>query len=101
MRNLKDLTQDECIEIAKIINPNVNWKFVVSEYTWDGFDLVDAESENLRYNNNIVQIDYSGKPYQTGHNIFREYDERLCGVHIPDSIVNKVILYLQSINVEI
>ena len=43
MRNLKDLTQDECIEIAKIINPNVNWKFVVSEYTWDGFDLVDAE----------------------------------------------------------
>lgn len=96
MRNLKDLTQEECIEIAKIINPDVNWKFVVSEYTWDGFDLVDAESEIMPHKN-IVQIGY----FPNCNELFREFDANLYEINISDRTVYKIILYLQSINVEI
>lgn len=94
MRNLKDLTQDECIEIAKIINPDVNWKIIIPEHTWDGFDLVDAESNTIPHNN-IVQICYNS------NELFREFDSELYEINISDRTVYKIILYLQSINVEI
>lgn len=94
MRNLKDLTQDECIEIAKIINPNVNWKFIIPKSTWDGFDLVDTESENF---NTIVQIGY----FPDNKTLFQQFDANLYEINISDRTVYKIILYLQSINVEI
>lgn len=93
MRNLKDLTRYECIEIAKIINPNVNWKFIPAK--WGGFNLVDVESPNCDYKN-LVQISYN-----TDKNIFREFDKCLRELNISDRTVYKIILYLQSINVEI
>ena len=93
MRKLKDLTQDECIEIAKIINPDVNWEFILPDIVWNGFDLVDK----ISYDKNNVQISYD----DTDNHIFREFDEKLCEVRIPDRTVYKIILYLQSINVEI
>lgn len=92
-RGLKDLTQDECIEIAKIINPNVNWKFIPAK--WDGFNLVDVESPNGEHKN-IVQISYN-----TVKAIFREFDADLYEINISDRTVYKIILYLQFINVEI
>ena len=100
MRNLKDLTQDECIEIAKIINPNVNWKFIVSKSTWDGFDLVDVESQIMPHKN-FVQIGHSDNSFPNSNAIFREFDANLYEINISDRTVYKIILYLQSINVEI
>ena len=58
MRTLKDLTQEECIKIASIANPDVEWKFVQSSSKWDGFDLVEKDCDNENIAKYIFQIDY-------------------------------------------
>jgi hypothetical protein len=58
MKSLKDLTPEQCIKIASIAEPNINWKFIVSKDKWDGFDLIgDSDNEN-DYCKYIFQIDY-------------------------------------------
>ena len=90
MKILKDLTPQECIEIASIIKSDVNWKFIQSkERSWEGFDLV--ENTDLNNNKYILQIDYKRRE-------FRLYDESLTIRYIPLEILEKVYQYLDSID---
>lgn len=70
MENLKNLTTSQCIDIARIVNPFVDWKIIIPEHKWDGIDLAGGDfifqidlredtDQPLRYystaNNNIIE----------------------------------------------
>lgn len=71
MKNLKNLTTSQCIDIARIVNPFVDWKIIIPEHKWDGIDLrggdfifqidlrEDTDQQPFRYycmaNNNVVE----------------------------------------------
>lgn len=57
MRKFKSLTKDECIKIASLLAPNINWEFHQSDNEWDGFDLVCGFDGAVF--EKIFQIDYS------------------------------------------
>ena len=75
MRTLKDLTQNECIKIATISEPNVEWKFVQSSDKWDGFDLVENDCENENIAKYIFQIDYRSNEELKSKPRFRIYKD--------------------------
>ena len=77
MRTLKDLTQEECIKIASIAEPNVEWKFVQSSDKWDGFDLVEKNCENESIAKYIFQIDYRSNEELKSKPRFRIYEDLL------------------------
>ncbi len=56
MKDLKNLTEQQAIEIATISNPEVQWKVIKSKTPWNGFDLIEIDStaENSIY---VFQID--------------------------------------------
>lgn len=72
MKNLKDLTPEECILIAKILVPDVNWKLILSKNKWDGFDLID-ESKTEETSEVILQIDYRDVSLLNRKDRFRFY----------------------------
>lgn len=57
VQKLKDLSPQQCVKIASIVKPNINWKFVETEEAKFGFDLVDAESDE-KFPKYIFQIDW-------------------------------------------
>lgn len=73
MRTLKNLTPDECVKIASIIEPNVEWKFHQSDDVWNGFDLIDKNSENENISRYIFQIDYRSNEELKSNSRFRLY----------------------------
>lgn len=75
MRTLKNLTQEECINIASLAEPNVEWKFVQSSNKWDGFDLVEKYCENEITAKYIFQIDYRSKEELKSKPRFRIYKD--------------------------
>lgn len=71
--DLSKLSPDQCIEIAKLVEPSVNWVFYQSkENPWNGFDLVDKESiERLEREEegeflyeHIFQIDFENHSFR-------------------------------------
>lgn len=74
MRTLKDLTQEECIKIASIAEPNVEWKFIQSSDKWDGFDLVEKDCRNEDIAKYIFQIDYRSNEELKSNPRFRIYE---------------------------
>ena len=93
MRTLKDLTQDECIKIASMTEPNVEWKFIQSSDKWDGFDLVEKDCEPENIAKYIFQIDYRSDEELKSKPRFRIYEDLLeYSVNI-EAIMN----YLMSI----
>ena len=74
MKALKDLTTEQCVTIASMIEPGVDWVLVQSKKAWNGFDLVEKEFENDQTNAKyIFQIDYSESEYLTEKVRFRLY----------------------------
>ena len=57
MEILKKLTNEQCVEIAKIVEPSVKWKVITSENKWDGIDLINEECQEHNAKN-IFQIDF-------------------------------------------
>ncbi|MFW5847888.1 MAG: hypothetical protein ACOCVF_03130 [bacterium] len=96
MRTLKNLTRDECVNIATIANPEINWVFIEcpTEYEWNGFDLVDKDSEHSRFREFIFQIDYS-------ENIKQEFRFRLYKNLEEYRVTNleEIVEYLKSIKI--
>jgi len=65
IQKLKDLTPQQCIEIASIVRQKVSWKFVeAKENYYYGFDLIEegVDTYKAKY---VFQIDW------------RDYDEML------------------------
>lgn len=58
MRTLNELTPEECVNIATIAEPNVDWKFIQSNEKWNGFDLIENSCVDEKYAKHIFQIDY-------------------------------------------
>lgn len=93
MRTLKDLTQDECIKIASIAEPNVEWKLVQCSYKWDGFDLVEKDCEHQNIAKYIFQIDYRLNEELTSKPRFRIYEN----LHEYSVNIEGILEYLMSI----
>lgn len=93
MRTLKDLTEDECIKIASIAEPNVEWKFVHSADKWDGFDLVEKDCEHENVAKYIFQIDYRSIEELKSKQRFRIYED----LHEYSVNIEAIIEYLMSI----
>ena len=93
MRTLKDLTKDECVKIASIGEPNVEWKFVQSSCKWDGFDLIEKDCEDEIISKFIFQIDYRSDEEIFIKSRFRFYED--LKEYTPD--VNGILNYLNSI----
>lgn len=75
MRTLKDLTQDECMKIASLAEPNVEWRFIQSSDKWDGFDLVEKDCEDETKSKYIFQIDYRSNEKLKLKSRFRIYKD--------------------------
>ena len=59
---LKNLTPQQCIDVAKISEPDIEWRFVSDDeqkYPWSGHDLVTDSGDPELPHNNIFQIDYA------------------------------------------
>lgn len=102
IRGLKDLTPEECVKIASIAVPHIEWQFHQSREKWDGFDLVVKEwdSSDLMAKGITLyafQIDYRSEEKLKGEPIFRFYVNL---IQQPISIV-PIIKYLDSINCKI
>jgi hypothetical protein len=83
---LESLTPDQCVEIAKLLVPDVDWVFLPCDRHphWSGFDLVDKESEfatESPFFQHCFQIDYSDTDKQR----FRYYDEGCNEYHLDAS----------------
>lgn len=90
MKNLKDLTPDECVKIATIAEPNVTWKFIESSCKWTGFDLISIDDDLNGVCHNIFQIDYHLKLFRVFHNL-EEFS-------IPNDKIELISKYLIEIN---
>jgi hypothetical protein len=75
MKKLKDLTPEECVQIASIAEPDVEWKFVRSVCKWDGFDLIEKECKNENISKYIFQIDYRSDEELGSVSRFRFYED--------------------------
>ena len=93
MRTIKDLTQEECIKIASIAEPNVEWKFIQSSDKWDGFDLVEKDWEHENVAKYIFQIDYRSTEELKSKPRFRIYED----LHEYSVNIEAIIEYLTSI----
>ena len=83
---IKNLTKEQCVAIAKIIRPEVNWQYTVSKKCpWDGHDLIN-EDETF-----ILQLNYS-----SNNNplilLFRDLEE----VRISQELIYKAFEYIDS-----
>lgn len=93
MRTLKDLTQEECIKIASIAEPDVEWKFIQSSNKWDGFDLIEKDCEQENISKYVFQIDYRSDGIIKSKSRFRLYED----LHEYPVDNNKILEYLTSI----
>ena len=93
MRTLKDLTQEECIKIASLGQPDVDWKFVQSSDKWNGFDLVEQDCENDSVAKYIFQIDYRSDEEIKSKSRFRFYED----LHEYTPNLEAILIYLMTI----
>jgi hypothetical protein len=93
MRTLKDLTQDECIKIASLGEPDVEWKFTQSSDQWDGFDLVEKDCGNEQIAKYIFQIDYRSNEVIKSQHRFRVYED----LHEYTPNLEAILNYLKTI----
>lgn len=62
MKQIKDLKPHNCVEIAKIVYPEIEWRYVVSDNKWNGHDLVgDLIDSNFSEYNDYFQIGFDGE----------------------------------------
>jgi hypothetical protein len=92
MKNLKNLTIEECIKIASIVEP-IKWEFYKSPEKWDGFDLTGKDYVNG--NKYIFQIDY--RPNIPKEKRFRIYIN-LYQYPIDNKKIKKILSFLEAIN---
>lgn len=75
MKTLSKLTKEQCLHIANLINPDINWRieYLPKDLQWNGVDIVEstAEQKELNY---IVQIDYRDEIELKGQNRIRYYE---------------------------
>ena len=95
MKNLKDLTPEECIEIAKILVPEVNWNLIQSKNKWDGFDLID-ENESEETSKVIFQIDYRDESLLNGKDRFRFY-HNLNEIKLPSLSIDYALEFIKKL----
>jgi hypothetical protein len=96
MKNLKDLTQEECVKIAQIINPKIDWEFYISKHRWNGFDIIEkSEMDITTYDSwECVQIDLDFEhPQKLAFKHFKDLEE----VRISDFTFAKIFYYLESL----
>jgi len=96
MKNLKDLTPEECIKIATIAEPNVEWKFIQSENKWNGFDLIGVDDNENDICKNIFQIVYNDVVEFGKESRFRIYVD-LCEFPIDDDKLDEINNYLKTL----
>ncbi len=97
MKNLKDLTKEECIKIACIAFPTINWKFIQSKEIWDGFDLIDIESNENEYPAYyIFQIDYRAEKELNSKSRFRFYQD-LNEYTIDGKKIEEILNYISTL----
>jgi hypothetical protein len=95
MKNLKDLTPQECIKIASIVEPNVDWKIIQSKYVWDGFDLIE-KGDDESISKYIFQIDYRSDEMVGSKSRFRFYKD-LYQYNIDDTEMKQILIYLETL----
>lgn len=96
MKALKDLTPAECVKIASIVEPDVEWKFIQSTSKWNGFDLVEKDCQNPIKAKHIFQIDYRAAEEIKDQPRFRIYDENLFEYGV-GSKMTSILDYLNTI----
>jgi hypothetical protein len=88
----KTLTPEECIHIAKIIEPSKVWEVLYGDvHRWEGFDIVQANISLM--NTSVIQIPHNGKLSDITYS-----DHRLKLIEIPTHTLNKIEEYLKQIN---
>lgn len=93
MKDLKLLTSEQCIKIATFAEPEIKWKFIVSENVWNGFDLIEEDSNenDCKY---IFQICFEDDIHI--HQRFRFYDD--CYQYLcTEESINKILKYIESL----
>jgi hypothetical protein len=93
MKNLKNLTPEQCIEIATIVKPDVEWKFIKSSNEWEGFDLIEKSDDESGICNFIFQIEYSNKDIKLSQR-FRLYID-LYEYPLSEEKLEKIVNYLE------
>lgn len=97
IRGLKDLTPEECVKVASIAVPDIEWQFHQSTEKWDGFDLTEKHWAGKILAKYVFQIDYRSEEKLKGELMFRFYVNL---IQQPINIV-PIIKYLDSINCKI
>jgi len=86
---IQNLTAEQCIHIAKIAEPTIDWNFVENQPNkWDGFDLLGEKQEDGSYDG-IFQISFSGH--------FSFFDEGLNEYKVSGQEKQQIIKYLESL----
>lgn len=84
--NLKNLTPEQCVEIANLAVPNLNWEYTNKyEGTWDGFDLIVNEPDEDGFFEHIFQISFDGTL-----RYFHNLDEFSVGNHLTHSYIKNL-----------
>ena len=96
MRNLSELTPEECVKIATIAFPEVKWSVVQPENKWTGFDLVSSENGEDEIEKYIFQISYG-----SGDKPRFAFFENLWEYPVSVSEIEAINIYLKSISVTI
>lgn len=69
MKNIKNLTEQQCVDLASFLYPKFKWEYIISKYKWDGHDVVSKDKNEEGFNKAVFQISFDGK--------FTFYDENL------------------------
>lgn len=73
---LRNLTVEQCLKIAEMAYPDINWIFYSSrKHPWDGHDLIDKNSQESDWIEYIFQIDYRDEKELNGKSRFRFYKD--------------------------
>jgi len=95
MKNLKDLNKQQCVKIASIAEPQIEWELVFEESKWEGFDLIDKGSKP-RYAKYIFQIDYRSEKELMSKPRFRFYED-LHEFDIPKEKIAMIERYISKL----
>ena len=95
MRNLKNLTPEQCVDIAKIIDPTVEWSFKKYE-DWEGYDVIGKVDDEYYGTVTIcVQLEYEQPATRNQIRLYINAAE--CFIY--DSIFREIEKCLDSIGI--
>jgi hypothetical protein len=80
-QTLKNLTNEQCLHIAKIINPSLAWEMYHCQISWEGFDICCGDF--------TVQIDYGKSRI--------DYYRNTSILPIPTETLFEIFTYIQTI----